>query len=147
MNKEKAVERLKMHAFVHDDLEHEKVEQGFLGMLRPYRGKLIEQNFHELMEILDVLSDELEKENLDRTIVSCFWSLCQYARAWAIEPNGMLRSNELITDEELQQMADWVELLSYAVATLLEGGGREEAFWGYKEYLSEQERIRKQKSY
>ncbi|NGZ74260.1 hypothetical protein [Saccharibacillus alkalitolerans] len=143
MNKEQAVERLNMHAFVHEDLEHEKVRDGFLGMLRPYQGRLIDENFHELMEILDVLAEELEKDPLDREIVSRLWSICQYARAWAIEPNGMLRRNELISDEELGKMAEWIDMLSYAVATLLEGGGREEAFWGYKEYLNEQERIRK----
>ncbi|MCQ4085784.1 hypothetical protein [Saccharibacillus sp. JS10] len=143
MNKEQAIELLKMHAFLHEDLEQDKVKQGFLGMLRPYQNVLDESNFHELMEILNILSDEFEQEKLDRTILSCFWSICQYARAWAVEPNGMLRSNELIEDENLQQMADWVDMLSYAITTLLEGGGQEEAFWTYNEYVNEQERIRK----
>lgn len=142
MNREEAVELLKKHAYAHDDLEDEKLTRGFLGMLRPFDGTLIEANFHELMEILDVLADELEREMLDRSVISCLWSLCQYARAWALEPDGMLRRNELIADEQLRQMAEWVDIVSYAVATLLEGVGREEAFWGYREYVKEQERIR-----
>lgn len=142
MNKEEAVELLKKHAYVHENLEDEKVTRGFLGMLRPFDGMLIEANFHEVMEILDVLADELEQEALNRAVVSCLWSICQYARAWALESGGMLRSNELIADEQLRLMAEWVDIVSYAVATLLEGGGREEAFWSYREYVKEQERIR-----
>ncbi len=142
MNREEAVELLKKHAFVHDDLEDEKMARGFLGMLRPFDGTLIEANFHEMMEILDVLADELEQDKLDRTVVSCLWSICQYARAWALEPDGMLRRNELISDEQLRQMAEWVDAISYAVTVLMEGGGREDAFWSYQEYVKEQERIR-----
>ncbi|OWA37133.1 hypothetical protein B9G55_03415 [Saccharibacillus sp. O16] len=144
MNREEAIERLKKHAFVHDDLEDEKMTKGFLGMLRPFDGTLIEANFHELMDILNVLADDLEQGELDRTLISCLWSICQYARAWALEPDGMLRRNELIADEQLQQMAQWVDMISYTTMVLLEGGGREDAFWSYHEYVKEQERIRSQ---
>ncbi|OWR29169.1 hypothetical protein CDO73_16025 [Saccharibacillus sp. O23] len=142
MNREEAVELLKKHAYVHEDLEDERLTRGFLGMLRPFDGTLIEANFHELMEILDVLADEFEQDTLDRSVISCLWSICQYARAWALEPDGMLRRNELIDDGQLRQMAEWVDIVSYAVATLLEGAGREEAFWDYHEHVKEQERIR-----
>ncbi|MDO3409626.1 hypothetical protein QWJ34_07610 [Saccharibacillus sp. CPCC 101409] len=140
MDKEQAIEKLRIHAFMHDDPEHVGMQRGFLGMLRPFQGILIEENFRELMQIVDTLSEELEKEALDRTIVSGLWSICQYARAWAVEPDGMLRKSDLISDEQLRLMAQWVDILSYAVSTLLEGGGREEAFWGYREYVKERER-------
>ncbi|CAM3287147.1 MULTISPECIES: hypothetical protein [Saccharibacillus] len=144
MNREQAIERLKQHAFVYgenDPAGEAAAADGFLGMLRPFRGTLNEDHFHELMRILDMLADDLERESLDRSVVSAFWSLCQYARAWAIEPDGMLRSNGLISDEQLQRMAQWIDMLSYAVMVLLEGGGREDAFWTYNEYRNEQRRI------
>ncbi|GGO04332.1 hypothetical protein [Saccharibacillus kuerlensis] len=147
MNREQAVERLKKHAFLQEDTEDAEAQNGFLGMLRPFQGELIEENFREVMEILDVLAEELEQDKLDRTILSCLWGICQYGRAWAVEPDGMLRSSELISDEQLKQMAQWIDMLSYAVTMLLEGGGREEAFWTYKEYLNEQERIRKKNEF
>lgn len=58
--------------------------------------------------------------------------------AWAVEPEGMLRSNNLITDEQVALMEQWLSLFSYAVMTLIEGGGEEEAFWGYRQYVQEE---------
>ncbi|WP_348773208.1 hypothetical protein [Paenibacillus pabuli] len=53
MNREEAVILLKCHAFAYDDLNHLTMESGFHGSLRPFRGNLNEENFHELMEILN----------------------------------------------------------------------------------------------
>ncbi|WP_339234947.1 hypothetical protein MKX40_18750 [Paenibacillus sp. FSL R5-0517] len=34
-------------------------------------------------------------------------------------------------------MEQWLNLLSYAVMILIEGGGEEEAFWEYHQYVQE----------
>lgn len=91
MTKDEALFLLKCHAFHHDDIEHEKMTNGFLGMLRPFRGELIEDNFHELMKIIEVLADEFAKPQVNRILISCFWSICQLSRAWALYPDGMLQ--------------------------------------------------------
>ncbi|MFB8375771.1 hypothetical protein ACWIE6_20715 [Paenibacillus taichungensis] len=46
-------------------------------------------------------------------------------------------SNKLISDEQVALMERWLDLFSYAVMVLIEGGGGEEAFWGYQEYVRE----------
>ncbi|PAF28665.1 hypothetical protein [Paenibacillus sp. 7516] len=138
MRIEEAVLLLKCHAFVHDDLDHPKMESGFLGSLRPFRGQLIEENFHELMEIVRTLAPQLKQQALNREVMSCLWSITHLGRAWAILPDGMLRRNKLLSDEQIALMEEWLDLLSYAVMILIEDGGEEEAFWGYKEYVREQ---------
>ncbi|MGE6574596.1 hypothetical protein [Paenibacillus xylanexedens] len=138
MEREEAVMLLKCHSFSYDDLSHPKMEKGFIGSLRPFRGHLIKENFHELMEILRVLAPELARPALDREIMAGLWGITHMARAWAVEPEGMLRSNNLISDEQVALMEQWLNLLSYAVMILIEGGGEEEAFWEYHQYLQEE---------
>ncbi|OMF05407.1 hypothetical protein BK129_15610 [Paenibacillus amylolyticus] len=138
MEREEAVTLLKCHSFSYDDLSHPKMENGFIGSLRPFRGHLIKENFHELMEILRVLASELARPSLDREVMACLWGITHMARAWAVEPEGMLRSNNLISDELVTLMEQWLNLLSYAVMILIEGGGEEEAFWEYHQYLQEE---------
>lgn len=141
MNKEEAFFLLKCHVFAHNDLEHEKMQHGFLGMLRPFCEELDERNFHELMEIIEVLADEFRKAEVNRDILSCLWSICQLARAWAIDSSGMLRRNNLITPEQSALLEEWLDMISYAVMVLLEGEGElDEAFWGYREYVKEKGR-------
>ncbi|MED4732262.1 hypothetical protein P9597_29990 [Aneurinibacillus migulanus] len=141
MNKEEAFFLLKCHAFAHNDLEHEKMQHGFLGILRPFCGELNERNFHELMEIIEVLADEFRKAEVNRDILSCLWSICQLARAWAIDSSGMLQRNNLITPEQSALLEEWLDMISYAVMVLLEGEGElDEAFWGYREYVKEKRR-------
>ncbi|MEK4660299.1 hypothetical protein MHH93_00300 [Priestia sp. FSL H7-0729] len=138
MEREEAVTLLKCHCFSYDDLSHPKMDNGFIGSLRPYRGYLIEENFHELMEILRVLATELKQPTLDREVMACLWGISHMARAWAVEPEGMLRSNNLISDEQVELMEQWLNMFSYAVMVLIEGGGEEEAFWEYHQYVQEE---------
>ncbi|SFE60409.1 hypothetical protein SAMN04487969_104121 [Paenibacillus algorifonticola] len=137
MNREEALLLLECHAFAFEDIEHEKMTNGFLGMLRPFGGQLVEENFHEVMTILDVLSPELTNKTVSSEMMACLWSICHLGRAWAVEPDGMLRSNGLITAVQTKQMEEWLSIISYAVMILLEDGGAEEAFWGYEEYKRE----------
>lgn len=112
------------------------MQRGFLGMLRPFNGELVEENFHELMQIIEVLADDLGQPTLDRDIIACFWSICQLARAWAVYPEGMLRRNGLLTADQEETIEEWIDMISYAVMVLLEGEGQlDEALWGYREYL------------
>nr|WP_186811614.1 hypothetical protein [Paenibacillus xylanexedens] len=87
------------------------------------------------MRILRTLAPDLSHAALDREVIACLWSITHLARAWAIEPEGMLRSNHLISDEQVAVMEEWLNLFSYAVMILIEGGDEQEAFWGYEQYV------------
>lgn len=49
MTKEEAYTLLSFHSCRNNDIENEKWENGFLGSLRPFQGKLYECNFIEIM--------------------------------------------------------------------------------------------------
>jgi hypothetical protein len=60
--------------------------------------------------------------------------MCLLARAWGVEPNGMLRRNGLISAEGVQRLDEWVNIISWAVFFLIGGEGRESAFEMYERY-------------
>jgi hypothetical protein len=132
MTPAQAKEMLRLHAFCHPrSAEHPKAAGGFLGSLRPYQGHLVEENFVEVMESLRMLAPELSGITVDREVVGALWGLCHLARAWGLEPGGMLRRNGLISAADVETLAGWVDQLSYATMCLLDGSGEEAAFHTY----------------
>ena len=127
-----AKELLLLHGFRDPrSIEHPKAKAGFLGSLRPYGGHLVEENFREVMDSLRVLAPELSGATVDREVVGALWAMCHLAHAWGVEPDGMLRRNELISPTDVETLAGWVNTLSYATMSLLDGSSEGEAFQAY----------------
>lgn len=131
MTKEEAVEELMYQSGAHENIESERWKNGFLGHLRPFKGKLREENYHLIMQALQVLAPEMEKDFIDKRIISSIMAVCHLGRMWALHPEGMLQSNKLITKEQTRQIDNWLIDISYAAFCLLDGAGAEEAFWNY----------------
>ena len=131
MTSAEAKQLLLLHSGAHPDTNHSKSQSGFLGSLRPYGGCLLAENFHEVMAALKVLAPQLEGPLVDREVASALWGICHLGRAWGVEPDGMLRSNRLISDADIARLESWIECISYATMVLLDGGGIEEAFHEY----------------
>lgn len=129
MNETEAKELVLLHGFA-GDLENPKMATGFLGSLRPYRG-LDENNFHEVMAALRVLAPHFKSEKLDREIIESLRGICHLARAWGVDPDGMLRCNHLIEEADWRRLEEWIEMISYAVFMLLESD-EATAFDGYQ---------------
>ncbi len=141
MTSAQAKELLLLHSFSDPrSAEHPKALGGFLGSLRPYGGQLVEQNFHEVMEALRAFAPELSGEHVDREVVGALWGMCHLARAWGVEPEGMLRRNNLVSSADVETLAGWVDTLSYATMCLLDGSGEEEAFHAYDHDAAARER-------
>ena len=129
MTKEEARQALLFHSFAADKVPPESMEKGFLGMLRPFTGELIESNYQEVMQALKVLADDLSKpDQVDREIVSALWGICHLTRLWALEKDGMLQRNKLINEAQIKQLGDWVESISFATMMLLDGVNDEAYF-------------------
>jgi hypothetical protein len=122
MTAAEAKEALLLHAFSHPDSATDpRAEAGFLGSLRPFRG-LNERNFVDVMAALRIVAPQLAGPGpLDRELVSALWGICHYALAWGVHPDGMLQRNKLITAADTDQLAGWVQEISYAVSMLLDG--------------------------
>jgi len=87
--------------------------------LRPYTG-LNEDNFHEVMAAIVALAPHLlQSRQVDRDIMSSLWSLCRTAHNWGLHPNGMLRRNGLMSNEDVERLEGWVEAIEWAVLMLL----------------------------
>ena len=131
MTIQEAIEELQYQSGNHESFESERWENGFLGQLRPFKGVLHEKNYHSIMQALKILAPELEKDFIDKRIISTIWGICHFGRMWAIDPDGMLQRNELLNEQQTLQIDDWLIDVSYAAFCLLDGTGSREAFWNY----------------
>ena len=132
MNIELAKELLSFHSCRNDDINNPKWENGFLGSLRAFQGKIYEENFKEIIECLKTLKMEIKKENIDKNIVSDIISIIHLTRVWVSE-KGMLGENNLLTNEQTKYLLTWVDIIESCFMYLLEGAS-EEAFLDYYDY-------------
>jgi hypothetical protein len=121
MTEADAIKVLKIHSYCHDDVDEAKAEKGFVGMLKPFTGELYENNFHEVMQAIQVLKPVLKGNLIGRDIIASLWTICHCGRFWGVEEGGVLRRNKLMTDKQVVQLTDWVETISIEVMLILEG--------------------------
>lgn len=121
MSKDEAIILLSYHSQSSKNVTHPKWKGGFLGMLRPFRGELIEENYLELMAVIQTLSDELRNQDrINARIISDFWAICHSIKIWALEPDGMLQRNHLLRQDQISTLSDWHEKISETIMFLLE---------------------------
>ena len=132
MNIELAKELLSFHSCRNDDINNPKWENGFLGSLRAFQGKIYEENFKEIIECLKTLKMEIKKENIDKNIVSDIISIIHLTKVWVSE-KGMLGENNLLTNEQTKYLLTWVNIIESCFMYLLEDAS-EEAFFDYDDY-------------
>ncbi len=133
MTEEQAIEELLFQSGGHSDIENPRWQKGFLGMLRPFQGELYEENFHKIVKALKVLTKKMQQDNVPREIMSSIFGICHLGRAWGVEPNGMLRSNNLISDEQVKLLEKWIWNISYITFCILDGCDEVTAFEMYED--------------
>ena len=107
-------------------------------MLRPYNGTLIEGNFHEVIQCLKILSSEVQTgEMIDRRVTSDIMSIVYYSRLWALDPGGMLRRNNLITENDQVRVEEWINIIDYTFLMTIDSCDLDEAFHEYNRYCLE----------
>jgi hypothetical protein len=117
-----AKEIIKIHGFKHEDLDNPKMEKGFLGMLKPYRGELYEENYNEIITAIKVLSSETSKgESVQKEIMEDILSICYYANFWGLDKDGMLRRNGLLPDQDIDKLQQWIQGIIKELIIALDG--------------------------
>lgn len=132
MTKKEALNLLSYHSRRNSDINNPRWEYGFLGMLRPYKGKLIQNNFIEIMECLKVLESEFNAEVINKEIVANIYGIIYYVNMWNAK-GGMLEN--ILTNKEKNILKEWIDIISYSFVSLIENSG--EAFIEYENYLEE----------
>jgi hypothetical protein len=134
MTFEEAKEKLIFHSCYHPDFDKERWVKGFLGSLRPFKGKLYDFNFHDVMICIKSIASHLRESNcLDRQLIGAITDIIYYGKSWAVDENAMLRRNYLIKEREVAKMKLWLSCITQAYCRLLEGCEDEVAFQAYNE--------------
>lgn len=139
MNYDEARHLLLMHGAGTFDTDPGWLEDGFLGMLRPYRG-LWEINFHVVLEALFAVGQQLSAGNLvDRELTHSLWSMCRLARLWGIDPDpdGVLQRNKLISPSDTTLLRRWIDVIEYGALHMLNGRPPYLEVNSYAEYVIE----------
>lgn len=136
MDKEKAKELLSFHSGRNSDIQNPKWKGGFLGSLRPFRGKLPEENFIEIMECLKVLKNEFSAPSIEKEVIADLVAIIHLTRVWA-SPSGMLGRNHLLTQEQTEFLLVWIDIIETGLMYLLDGD-EEDAFRDYEDYLNDE---------
>lgn len=111
-------------------------DDGFLQMLRPYRG-LKEDNFHRVLQAVFVVGDRLHsQEHVERELMNTLWSLCSTSRSWGLNPKGMLQRNRLITEADSRRLESWIDILEWSIEGVLNGCPPHFRVIRYAEYLT-----------
>ena len=131
---EAAVNVILMNSIGRDDvpLEDAFLEHGFLGSLRPFSG-LREENFLQVMEAIIALRPHLQDKKVwDARLIEALWELTSTARLWALDPNGMLQRNRLLSEADAALLLRWVQCIELAVRRLFRGGDPRQALAYYR---------------
>lgn len=135
MTKQQAKETLSFHSGRNSDIDNPKWENGFLGSLRPYRGKLNEASFHEIIMCLEVLGEDLIRDTIDSNIVADIMGILHLGRVWGVYENGMLKRNNLISEKDAKTLGGWLDIISYTFMMILDTNNDAIAFEEYEHYL------------
>lgn len=101
----------------------------FLHMLRPYKG-LQDAVIADVSRSLRACAVRFGEECVSRELMSSVWAIVHLGRSWALEPDGMLRRNGLIGEDDQAKLAAFIRRFESAVMLLLDRAP-EEAFAGW----------------
>src|SRR4051812_37093723 len=113
-------------------------ERGFVHSLRPYEGRLVEKNFHLVMEALFTVGETLYRsQQVDRELVHAIWALCNTARGYGLHPQGMLQRNKLISQADTKRFERWIDAIETPPLPVLGGHPPHSRLSRYAEYVTE----------
>ncbi len=128
--------RAKLELLRHAGMTEDYERDGFVGCLRPFSG-LKEDNFHTVVEsILSVGQSFSTSNSVEKSIVSAIWQLTSTTRLWAIDDEGMLVRNQLISHDQRMRLRRWITIIESLALNLLRGQEPHDTIHGYCEYVA-----------
>lgn len=124
---------IRMHA---GTVEGPKMDTGFIGCLRPYRG-LDDENFEEVVEAIATVANDLEVgPQVDRDVIFALWSMCQTARIYGVREGGILTRNHLTSPDDRRKLEMWVNIIESMTLRILRGSGLPLAISSYADAVA-----------
>lgn len=110
-------------------------EHGFIGCLRPWSG-LRDENYREVMIAILSLRESLAGADCWPTeLIGGIMGITRMAHCWALDSNGMLQRNNLISDLELNKLRSWVNRIESVTEQILMGNDPLEAYPDLREIV------------
>lgn len=131
MDRIEAIGLLQSHAGIADG---PRLRNGIVGALRPFIG-IQERNFHEVMECVFLLHEELGSDEIDTRIPHSLLTIVATVTGWAILPNSMLRRNGLINEQDLGKLTSWISIIGSTSIRYMRKLSHSVALSAYLEYL------------
>ena len=110
-------------------------ENGFSGMLRPWKG-LLNNNFHEVVELFLVTHSSILGDKINRQMLTSLLRMCNYARSICISLNSSLRKNRLINDKEISLLESWLNVIDNLIIIGLEKQSLQDLVLVYCNYIN-----------
>ena len=117
MNTKDAIDLLRTHA----GITFSECNLGMVGRFRPYTG-LNESDFVEVLTaILQLHSEWMNSEFIEKAAISAIWEICDRSRVLMLDPQSQIRRNKLAPESELARLAYWVGAIEHLVGGTLRG--------------------------
>ncbi|MBV1908471.1 MAG: hypothetical protein KUG78_04065 [Kangiellaceae bacterium] len=118
MNTDYAKDRLLIHGSALAN--HEDWGTCFIGQLKPYRGRLSDSVYEDIINCLLTLFDEIQKNDLiDKRISAGVHGIIRLGTAWVSDPESGLRQSGRIPAEEVIRLEQWLNNISDAYHEML----------------------------
>ncbi len=111
MDYEHARQKLMIHgSFVANSDEW---AESFLGLLKPYRKRIGDEVFEDIIECLKVAYPYVNtSQTVDAQVVTGVQGILHYGRNWVLDPESGLRKSGRISDDEVDRIAGWLNVIS-----------------------------------
>ena len=126
MTAKEAKELLSFHSCRNENVDDPRWKNGFLGSLRPFKGRLDRRSLDEVIECLRALREETALSEIDRTIVSDMANIIWLGKTWA--------GNELTSEQKIY-LKTWIDIIDECGFWIFDAADDETAFLPYREYL------------
>lgn len=111
MDKEYAKNRLMIHGSI--IANHEDWHTCFIGLLRPYRGRLNDSVYIDIVNCLVAVNEEINEGNsIDKRIALGTQGIIYHGSSSLFHPESGLRQSGRITNEEIVRLQNWIHNIS-----------------------------------
>ena len=138
MQIDEAKRKLVIHGSVLQNDENWSIH--FLGLLRPYRKRIDDSVFEDILSCLQVVYCQFQRSSkIDLEIVASVHCILHFGREWVLDEESGLRKSGRMSKDEVIRTANWLRLISSTYADMV--------WWNIPEKILFGEKLQERKNY